>query len=103
MSSSFCIGIDLGTSNSAIAQSHSLDEESQIIPIPQMTAAGAVTELNVLPSALYFPIEGEAGDAGALPWPTEAQGTVGAWARERGSLVPDRLVASAKSWLCNPS
>jgi molecular chaperone DnaK (HSP70) len=38
-----------------------------------------------------------------LPWDDIGEpGIVGQFARDRGALVPDRLVTSAKSWLSNP-
>src|SRR5262249_25810798 len=39
----------------------------------------------------------------ALPWTGPQSHAVGAFARERGAELPHRLVASAKSWLCNPA
>lgn len=101
----YCIGIDLGTSNSALAVSTSPDLEPEILPIPQVTAPGALGEGKTLPSALYIPHEGEIPKGAArLPWTeeTSVETVVGLWARERGAQAPERLVASAKSWLCNP-
>src|SRR5205814_1658260 len=43
--------------------------------------------------------------AGALRLPWDAQApkhAVGVFARDHGAVVPGRLVASAKSWLCHP-
>jgi hypothetical protein len=38
-----------------------------------------------------------------LPWNDAGEpAIIGQFARERGALVPDRLVTSAKSWLSNP-
>jgi molecular chaperone DnaK (HSP70) len=51
-----------------------------------------------------LPAEGEAGESTAvLPWAaTLSTGLLGRHARERGALQPDRLILSAKSWLCHP-
>src|SRR6185295_17282240 len=38
-----------------------------------------------------------------LPWSGPLRYAVGALARDRGAELPHRLVASAKSWLCNPA
>jgi molecular chaperone DnaK (HSP70) len=38
-----------------------------------------------------------------LPWSGPLRYAVGTFARERGAELPHRLVASAKSWLCNPA
>jgi hypothetical protein len=54
---------------------------------------------------LYLPAPGEYADGSfTLPWnDADARGSiVGSFARERGATVPDRVVSSAKSWLCNP-
>ena len=106
METKHCIGIDLGTSNSALAIAPADPEAgAEICSIPQLFSLQAVGELEVLPSVLYLPLENEAaGVKAALPW-QEGQQTapiVGQFAREQGALRPDRLVASAKSWLCNP-
>ena len=37
-----------------------------------------------------------------LPWDANRDYAVGEFARQQGSLVPTRLVSSAKSWLCHP-
>ena len=37
-----------------------------------------------------------------LPWAPDRDFAVGEFARNQGSQVPTRLVASAKSWLCHP-
>jgi hypothetical protein len=90
----FCIGIDLGTSNSAIAVSDGLDMEPTIVEISQRVTPETEEKRKVLPSALYFPHEGELK--------ANSNGVIGLWARERGSEVPNRVVSSAKSWLCQP-
>ncbi len=104
----FSLGIDLGTSNSCLAlcdpQGGGGPEE---IGITQVTAPGVIADQALLPSALYIPLENERmkGEL-TLPW-EEAEGegpanVVGVYARERAPLAPDRVVTSAKSWLCNP-
>ena len=86
------IGIDLGTTNSALAY---IDEreagDSDFPPLhvfetPQLVAAGRVEARRTLPSFLFV----------------EDGQPVGVYAREQGALVPTRLVHSAKSWLSNP-
>ncbi|HRD65213.1 MAG TPA: Hsp70 family protein [Candidatus Competibacter sp.] len=76
-----------------------------LFPIEQLIAPGAVAARPLLPSVRYHPAEGELapGDV-QLPWsfadPGEvANAVLGELARERGTRVPGRLVASAKSWL----
>jgi molecular chaperone DnaK (HSP70) len=105
MSSRFVVGIDLGTTNSALAYvDTSLGKDAKVtpFPIPQVVAQGSVEERPLLPSFLYLPGEGEQ-PAGALklPWDAKRDYSVGEFARAFGSQVPTRLVASAKSWLCH--
>lgn len=106
MEKRYAVGIDLGTSNSALALAAAEPEgRAQVLPIPQLFSFQGVGELDMLPSVLYLPLENEIRSASAhLPWEGEPAraGLVGQFARERGSLMPDRMVASAKSWLCNP-
>ena len=100
--SRFIVGIDLGTTNSVVAFVDTAAERLavQILPIPQVTAPGNVEARSVLPSFLYSPTEGEfPANALKVPWPAPANFVVGEFARQRGTEVPARLIASAKSWL----
>lgn len=100
----YIIGIDLGTTNSALAFAPlSGDREPSPVeqfPIAQVTGPGEVREQPLLPSMLYlhgatdFPPE-----AVALPWDDSPKMVVGELAKRRGAEVPQRAVASAKSWL----
>jgi molecular chaperone DnaK (HSP70) len=96
-------GIDLGTSNCALARTGS-DTKPEILPLTQIVSANGIGEKPLLPSAVYLPAGGEFPDGvPALPW--EAGGRpwlLGAFARDRGALQPDRLIVSAKSWLSHP-
>src|SRR5579871_2592739 len=86
------VGIDLGTTNSAMAF---IDEREagdrdfppvHIFETPQLVAAGRVEPRRTLPSFLFL----------------DDNQPVGLYAREQGALVPTKLVHSAKSWLSNP-
>src|SRR6476469_10471633 len=106
MASRYVIGIDLGTTNSALAYvdtSAGKDVRVTPFPIPQVVSPGAVEDRTLLPSFLYLPGTGEQ-PAGALklPWDAKRDFCVGEFARAFGSQVPTRLVSSAKSWLCHP-
>ncbi len=85
------IGIDLGTTNSALAYIDEREAEDRDFPpvhifeTPQLVAAGRVEPRRTLPSFLFL----------------EDGQPVGLYAREQGALVPTRLVHSAKSWLSN--
>ncbi|HYW42025.1 MAG TPA: Hsp70 family protein [Bryobacteraceae bacterium] len=86
------IGIDLGTTNSALAWIDEREAEDRDFPplhifeTPQLVAAGRVEARRTLPSFLFL----------------EDGQPVGVYAREQGALIPTRLVHSAKSWLSNP-
>ena len=101
----YIVGIDLGTTNSALARFDTTvpEEESRITieNIPQLVNPNEVEEeRSLLPSFLYIPgeLDFAKGDL-ALPWEREPQFVVGELARRRGAENPARLVASAKSWL----
>jgi molecular chaperone DnaK (HSP70) len=103
--SRFVVGIDLGTTNSALAyyDTGAGDDATLMhLKIPQVVAPGVVEDRPLLPSFLYLPGPNEQ-PAGAmkLPWAAERDYCVGEFARVFGSQVPTRLVASAKSWLCH--
>jgi hypothetical protein len=100
----WAIGIDLGTTNSALAY-RPLDADGavEVFGVPQLTDAGVVEARPLLPSFLYLPHPAELpGGATALPWGS-ADGIVGTWARALGAQTPVRLVSSAKSWLSHPT
>jgi hypothetical protein len=86
------IGIDLGTTNSALAYIDPQEAAEADYPpihvqeVPQYVAQGRVEARRTLPSFLYL------GD----------QEYIGVYAREQGAVVPTRSVHSAKSWLSNP-
>lgn len=105
MTKQFILGIDLGTSNSCLSLCEVETGRTRGIDITQVLGPGVIGEKPLLPSALYIPASGEYADGSfALPWEdaASASSVVGTFARERAALVPDRLVTSAKSWLCNP-
>jgi molecular chaperone DnaK (HSP70) len=86
------IGIDLGTTNSALAYIDEREAEDRDFPpihifeTPQLVAPGRTEPRRTLPSFLFL----------------EDGQPVGVYAREQGALVPTKLVHSAKSWLSNP-
>src|SRR5215469_4716237 len=86
------IGIDLGTTNSALAYIDEREAEDRDFPplhifeTSQIIAPGREEPRRTLPSFLFL----------------EDSQPVGVYAREQGALVPTRLVHSAKSWLSNP-
>ena len=92
-SDGFAIGIDLGTSHSALARVDLRDADgvSAACEIPQQEGRDRRVVARSLPSFLYFPAEKGVGPVAGL------------WAREESTLQADRVVHSAKSWLCHPA
>src|SRR4051794_4684932 len=86
------VGIDLGTTNSALTWIDPAEAEDTSFPpihifeIEQLVAANRIEPRRTLPSFVYLD-EGQ---------------PVGTYAREQGAIIPTRLVHSAKSWLSNP-
>jgi molecular chaperone DnaK (HSP70) len=105
----FLAGIDLGTTNSALAvitlgpratSGGKRWPAEQVFPVPQLVAPGEVASRQLLPSFLYLPGPHDLPPrATALPWDADACDVVGEFARNHGARVPGRLVSSAKSWL----
>ncbi|MGH9558718.1 MAG: Hsp70 family protein [Bryobacteraceae bacterium] len=75
------IGIDLGTTNCALA--YTRDEAVEVFPIPQLVNPGEEREEPLLPSFLFL----------------EDPPIVGVLAQKKGLDNAGRLVSSAKSWL----
>ena len=104
MDSEFIVGIDLGTTNSAIAycESATVSEGAriQVGSIPQTVNPNEVAERTLLPSFLYIPSDSDFPKGSlSLPWDAEPKFLIGELARKRGAESPSKLVASAKSWL----
>jgi hypothetical protein len=106
----YIIGIDLGTTNSVVAYTPvtvnpngpESPDRIKILDIPQFVDTGAIEERPVLPSFIYVPSAHEASNGTfSLPWDPENAMIIGEYARERGAEVPQRMIASAKSWLCH--
>jgi len=104
-SSRFVVGIDLGTTNSALAYVDTGRGDSarcEALPIPQVVNPGAVEDRPLLASFLYLPGPNEQPTGSLkLPWDANRDYCVGEFARNFGSQVPTRLVSSGKSWLCH--
>lgn len=110
----YVVGIDLGTTNTAMAcvelAAASAQSSIRVIDILQTVRPGAAEKRALLPSFIYFPADNELPEGSlALPWAERpaltasgAPYTVGEFARDRGAEVPGRLASSAKSWLCQP-
>lgn len=86
------VGIDLGTTNSAVAWISPAEAAEadyppiHVLDIPQVVAPGRSEPRRTLPSFLYVDGDGV---------------VTGAYAREQGALVPTKSIYAAKSWLSN--
>ena len=108
VNSRYVVGIDLGTTNCALAlreapvgdDPHEQLAPIRVVDIPQLVMPGEIAPRPLLPSFLYVPGP-EDFPAGSLklPWNPDPPYVVGELARRRGAENPARLVASAKSWL----
>jgi molecular chaperone DnaK (HSP70) len=108
VASRYLVGIDLGTTNSALAyvDTYAPSPEPKILPVPQWDTDGAAIDAEMLPSFLYLPTKAE-WKRGQLKLPLHPGAeppdyAVGRLARLKASLVPGRVIHSAKSWLCHP-
>ena len=85
------VGIDLGTTNSAVAYIDDAGAQESDFPpvhvleIPQPVAEGLIEARRTLPSFLFL----------------SDPPVIGVHAREQGAVTPTKLVHSAKSWLSN--
>ncbi len=103
----YVIGIDLGTTNSALAYAEIHPDADpfapanvQLLAIPQLVNPGEVRDEGLLPSFLYLPGSSDfTAGATALPWDENRSFVVGRLAQKRGVENVGRLVSSAKSWL----
>ena len=103
----YIVGIDLGTTNSALAYAPSVTTQEELptvnlFSIAQLVNMGEIGNLDLLPSSLYIPGDGEFVEGSlALPWNERPAYITGLFARTRGVENASRLAASAKSWLSN--
>jgi hypothetical protein len=104
----YLIGIDLGTTNSALAfvdlqrKPREGRPEIHTFPVSQLVNPGETKVRELLPSFLYLPGAHDLpAGAAALPWDKDRNYVVGEFARNHGAKVPGRLATSAKSWLCH--
>jgi len=97
----FSIGIDLGTTNSAIAfVPLSQDAASEVMAIAQWDTPSAVADPPTLPSFLYLPDDASAASFRRQPFGT-GDWMVGLLARKKAGEQPGRVAQSVKSWLCH--
>ena len=102
--SRYIVGIDLGTTNCAVAyldtesvESGKENSNSKIRPfsVTQWVDFGTFEKRDLLPSFWYEPLGEEQKTLNG------ATAIVGCLARDRGLQMPGRQISSAKSWLCH--
>ena len=98
----YAIGIDLGTSNSALAYAElGGDGPAEMLAVAQWDSEGRIVEAETLPSALLRPDPDLAGRLGAAGPGGQTTWVVGRLARRMAGETPGRVVISAKSWLAH--
>ena len=92
MNPRFSLGIDLGTSNCAMAVADNDSDSTDVLQVTQIVAANQVGEMRTLPSSLYLPHPDEF-PAGSFRLPWDAAGpassasspaTMARWCRPPG-------------------
>jgi molecular chaperone DnaK (HSP70) len=100
--SRFAIGIDLGTSNCAMASCDLTKKETAKaldVDITQLMAPGEISKKPLFPSVAYLPFENEFPQGSLdLPW-GKSDFVCGEFAKNQSGKVAQRSVMSAKSWL----
>lgn len=104
-SSKYVVGIDLGTTNCAVAyvDTESTDRRVRTFRIDQMIDANTTAESDTLPSFHYQLLDSEISGVDRkhlFAW-NSVSSVVGVMARQRGAELPGRSISSAKSWLCH--
>lgn len=99
----FIIGIDLGTTNSAVSFVDTEQKPFKVedFAVLQLIAPGETAAMALFPSFHYEAAASEFRSGSLnMPWDTAERRTIhGCFARDHGAQVSARLVASAKSWL----
>ncbi|MFK7819703.1 MAG: Hsp70 family protein, partial [Planctomycetaceae bacterium] len=104
MTAEFVIGIDLGTTNSALAYAplEFEDPAINVLDVPQLVDRQTIESFPSLPSFLYLGTSNEADDKSLdVPWASNRSFAVGRFANKQSADQPQRTVGAAKSWLCH--
>ncbi len=111
--SRYVVGIDLGTTNSAVTyiDTQASPWKIRVLDVPQLVAPGEVESRDTLPSFHFQPVATSAGESSQaqspnsslqLPWDKKPpKYCVGVYARDETGKTSGRGIASAKSWLCH--
>jgi molecular chaperone DnaK (HSP70) len=101
--SRYVVGIDLGTTNSAVCFVDTEQPEWQVkvFSIPQLVARAVEAATRCRASIISRQPRGVEGIARSCRGAGNPTTAVGFYARDFGGQVSGRLIASAKSWLCH--
>src|SRR5687767_10389580 len=99
--SRYIIGIDLGTTNSAVCYIDTSESPwtIRVLGIPQLVAPNQTETRDTLPSFHYQPPP--TSDLRSPTSSVPATHITGHLARDYGAATPGRIISSAKSWLCH--
>lgn len=104
----YAIGIDLGTTNCTLAYVDLRRARGSVatLSIPQLQSLRTIVESRLLPSFFYYPTAAELDQGELDPFSAETADepvgyVIGAFARERMTALPGRVIHSAKSWLAH--
>ncbi|HET6612709.1 MAG TPA: Hsp70 family protein, partial [Kofleriaceae bacterium] len=103
-SARYIIGIDLGTTNTAVAVADTAAANPEVrgFDVAQLVAPGEIAGRRQLPSFVYLAGDHDLGPREtALPWDDTSRRAVGELARSQGARMASRMISSAKSWLCH--
>ena len=108
MAPRYGIGIDLGTTNCALAYVDLKTEHAgaEVLPITQRTAPDAIRESPLLPSFFYYATEVETARGALNPFVSDVRDeplgyVIGSFAQDQTNRLPGRVIHSAKSWLAH--
>ena len=103
--SRYIVGIDLGTTNSAVAcvDTQAARPKVESFRVEQWVDFGTRESRELLPSFHYQPTAPEKSSFAkeGVVEDQAAGSIVGSLARDRGLQLPGRQISSAKSWLCH--
>ncbi len=92
----YCVGIDLGTTNTVVGYCSVRDTEPpKVFAIAQLVGPGQSSKRELLPSVRYQLSDEERGSQNEM----SASFVVGEHAKRLGVTASDRAIVSAKSWL----
>lgn len=103
MNHRYHLGIDLGTTHCALGVlSEEHPDQLDSFKILQFMDQGILDELPLLPSFLYHPTAQQlTAHTFSLPWDSSAPWIVGSHARICAEKLPQRIISSSKSWICD--